>query len=59
MEDRISGLKNKIDVKEKAKELLDKICKIRERNAQELKVFEPFFCVTVGTDIILHCQVLE
>jgi hypothetical protein len=36
VEDRISGIKDKIDIKEKTEEFLDKRLKSSERNAQEL-----------------------
>jgi hypothetical protein len=35
VEDRISGLKDEIDIKEKAEELLDKRIKSCKRNTQE------------------------
>jgi septal ring factor EnvC (AmiA/AmiB activator) len=37
VEDRISGLEDKIDVKEKTEELLDKSLKSCERNMQEFR----------------------
>jgi hypothetical protein len=36
VEDRISGLENQIDIKDKTEEFLDKILKSCKRNIQEL-----------------------
>jgi hypothetical protein len=41
VEDRISGLENKIDIKERTEEYIDKRLKSCERNMQELSIKRP------------------